>query len=54
MRIPNRLMAIHAATLLTVFLSVNAVAGQEPPYFNLDSEFPFLRSCEAWKTVGEL
>src|SRR6202166_1259040 len=30
MRIPNRLMAIHAATLLTVFLSVNSMAAQEP------------------------
>src|SRR6202158_6554107 len=30
MKIPSRLIAIHAAALLTLSLSVNAVAGQDP------------------------
>ena len=30
MKVPNRLIAIHAATLLSSFLSVNAMAAQEP------------------------
>jgi DNA-binding beta-propeller fold protein YncE len=30
MKIPNRLIAVHAATLLTLFLGANAVAVQEP------------------------